>query len=1026
MLYESLEPLGIAAWAQRCSLSNLEAAAANLSRMAEDGMSPSLLQVVMERLEEELPSASDADAALNNLQRFVHAVRSPATLQRIFGKHHESLTILIRIFSISQYLADQLIRDPSYFRSLRRSDGQPVARDVLIEEICAEAETTDDEASVMRILRSYRHRETLRIAYGDYIGRLPLEKLTQQISYLADGLCEAAYRTAWRLSIRKHGVPRGRENKAARFAVLALGKLGGIELNYSSDIDLMYIAETDGTTDGTRPISNLEFFEKLSQQFTRFLSDTTSLGRAYRVDLRLRPYGASGPIVSSPSEMLKYYDQSGRTWERQAFLKARCIAGDTDLGDSFLESLQPWIYRRYLSAADISGIRALKRRIEKGSRDSHQASRDVKVGRGGIRDIEFAIQFLQLLNGSELPLIRTGNTLTAISKLQQEGCLTPSEGTILEDNYRFLRTVEHHLQIAYDHQTHTIPENLNEQRKLAIRMGFIDQGDTAGLEKFNQQLNERTELNRRILDHLLHDAFGEEQEISDETDLVLDPDPSLDRIASVLSKYRFVDIENAYRRLQELASELVPFLSSRRCRHFLAAIAEKLLAEISQTPDPDATLLNLSRVSDSIGGKAVLWELFSYHHPSMQMGIRLCAASSYLVELLTGNPGMIDELLDSLMIDGLPSRDEMNQWLNALCLGAEDIDPMLHSFKDAMHLRIGIRDLMGKQDFMETNRALAWVAEACLRVVVEREYQSLVNRYGHPWNEKEGRRANLAIVALGKLGGEDPNYHSDLDVVFLYDEDGHTSSDGNNQNRVESVSNHYFFNQLAQRITQHINSQAKYGKLYELDVRLRPSGSSGSLAITLDDLEGYFKSGLGQIWERHLLCKARVVWGTDQVSVRTMNTVHQILKGADVNSQEVQSMFDMRAKMETAAAQSNLKRGKGGTVDIEFLVQLLQMKAFKLFPKVMVPGTIHALHALQECGVLEETTARVLADGYRALRQMESGIRLMNLVARHEFPSEPAEREKLAYLLRRPSGESLDEECQQVRSAIRSIYDQFQ
>ena len=517
------------------------------------------------------------------------------------------------------------------------------------------------------------------------------------------------------------------------------------------------------------------------------MTEKTELGGVYRVDMRLRPEGQRGPMVMGVESAMGYYDTRGRTWERQAYIKARPVAGDLSLGDEFLESLGPWIYRRYLSHADISGIKALKRRIEQlslGGRTTETTgtdaiavraypdvhawrasepvpafSRDVKTGRGGIRDIEFVIQFLQLLNGGDLAELRTGNTLEALGQLDRVGCLTNLERSILEENYTFLRKIEHRLQIMFDLQTHRLPRSqtncenwpcgwamrpLHPQEdrhsylsphRLSSASCLLKNGRTGRreclphqnvcfsteLEAFLSDYRGKTELNRKILDHLLHDAFSDDRQTQAEVDLVLDPDPPAERIEEVLGRYRFRDVRQAYRHLMSLGEEPIRFLSTRRCRHFLAAIAPELLAAIAETADPDSTLVNLDKVSDSLGGKGVLWELFSFNPPSLRLYVELCAYSPYLSGILTSNPGMIDGLMDSLVLDKLPTRENMQQTLAELCRAAEDVDPILQSFKNDQQLCVGVRDILGKDDVQATTGTLSDIAESCLGQIAARE-----------------------------------------------------------------------------------------------------------------------------------------------------------------------------------------------------------------------------------------------------------------------------------------------------------------
>ena len=533
-----------------------------------------------------------------------------------------------------------------------------------------------------------------------------------------------------------------------------MGKLGGCELNYSSDIDLIFLYDGEGKTNGPRPVGNHEFFEHLARELVRLLTENTELGTAYRVDLRLRPDGQRGPMVMDLPAMLTYYDVRGRTWERQAYIKARPVAGDLDLGKQFLAQLSPWIYRRYLSRADIGGIKALKRRIEQKVHGDDQV-RDVKVGHGGIRDIEFVIQFLQLLNGGDLPQLRTGNTLEAMARLEQCGCLTNQERALLGENYNFLRKIEHRLQILFDLQTHMMPADDAELRKLALRMGYEDRPRPTGLprpalESFLADYREKTSFNRKILDHLLHDAFSDDEQTEAEADLVLDPDPQPELIEAVLSKYHFRDVKQAYKNLMALSEEKIRFLSTRRCRHFLAAIAAQLLEEVGATADPDAALVNLDQVSDSLGGKGVLWELFSFNPPSLRLYVELCAYSPHLSGILTSNPGMLDGLMDSLVLDRLPSREGLQETLKELCWAAEDIEPILHSFKNDQQLRVGVRDLLGKEDIQATTGVLSDIAEVCLAQIAAAEYQKLIGQVRPPADRR--RPASGRTVRHGDPG----------------------------------------------------------------------------------------------------------------------------------------------------------------------------------------------------------------------------------------------------------------------------------
>jgi glutamate-ammonia-ligase adenylyltransferase len=851
----------------------------------------------------------------------------------------------------------------------------------------------------------------LRIAYGDIVKGHSVAKVTRQISYVADAIVEAALDFATRQVGEKHFRKSGRDDAPPLFVVLALGKLGGRELNYSSDIDLVMLYQ-DGESAAASGHEASEYAQRLARAVIHLLTETTELGFAYRVDMRLRPDGRQGQLCTRVDHALAYYDTRGRTWERQAYIKARAIAGDIELGKIYLQTLRPWIYRRYLSRADIAGIKALKRKIEKHAEDAGVAARHVKTGRGGIRDIEFVIQFLQLLNGGAIPQVRTGNTLTAIERLEQAGSLTHQERTILEDNYSFLRKVEHRLQIMFDLQTHELPVSETELAKLARRLGYRQTESLTPLDAFKKDYADRTAVNRRILDHLLHDAFPSDPETEPEIDLVNDPDPSPEMIAEVLGRYPFTDVQTAYDNLMSLAEETIPFLSTRRSRLFLAAIAPRLLAEIAKTPDPDATLVTLSRVSDSLGGKAALWELFSSNPSHLALCVKLCAACPYLVGILTSNPGMIDELMDSLIVERLPTLKRLEASLTELTRGAEDLEPILLSFKNAQHLRVGVRDIVGKDDIQDTHAALSDVAEACLKEIARVESVKLIDKLGQPtigplpqrdgpappWSprpEEVGMGSELIVLALGKLGGREPNYHSDLDLVFLYEAEGSTIPG----RRGSSTSNSHFFSELGQRIIKAANQFGPHGRLYEVDPRLRPTGRSGALAMPLSAFVRYFQSGEGQLWERLALCKARVIVGSPEAASRAMAAVTEAIYCKPWRPQDAVEIREMRQRLRESASPQNLKRAAGGTMDAEFIAQMLQLKHGHDLPEIRVPGTIDALSALEMAGCLSMDDAACLATTYRFQRSVEARIRLMDAAGRHEFPEEPRELAKLAYLL---------------------------
>jgi glutamate-ammonia-ligase adenylyltransferase len=1019
------DPQAAAAWGRAAGLADPQGAHRGLVGLAGHGLPLDLLAAVWARLAARLPATADPDRVLVALERFFAAVRSPLASAALFDRDPRALDTLLEIFAASPYLAEIVIADPEAWEQVRLGAGRPEKREALAAALAAElgppaaADAPPTEADVvMRALRRFKRRETLRIAYGDIVGGQRLETVTAQISHVADCIVAAALRIAVDRVERQRGVPRGPDGTRATIAVLALGKLGGCELNYSSDIDLVFVHSADGRVTGPKPCTNQEFFDRVAQETVRLVAEPTELGACYRVDLRLRPHGAAGHASTALGPMLRYYEQSGRTWERQAWVKARWIAGDGPLGGRLLADLEPWVYSRWLTRADISGIKALKRRIEQRAVREGTDDADVKHGRGGIRDVEFTIQFLQLLGGGEATAVRTGNTLEAIRRLAAAGGLTDQEREILERTYTLLRTVEHRLQILYDRQTHVLPTDDVELGRLAVRLGY----GGGGRERLRRELSEATALNRRILDHLLHDAFPADAEPEPEVDLVLDPDPSPAFVHEVLARHGFRDVPQAHRGLVALGEEQVRFLSTRRCRHFLAAIAAPLLAAIARTPDPDATLANLGAVADSLGGKGVLWELFSFHPASLQLTVRLCSSSPFLSRLLVSNPGMIDELLDSLLLERLPTPESLEADLEGLCRNAVDVDAILHAFKASQQLRVGVRDILGRQDAETTTAALAGLAEALVRVVVRREERHLTERLGVPAGPG-GAPAAALVLALGKFGGREMNYASDVDVIFLYDHDGTVVPP---RGRSGGTSNAHFFGELAQRTMRIFNTFGPQGRLYEMDSRLRPSGKSGPPAVSLDEFARTFAAdGPAAIWERQALLKARAVVGPPAAVARVQAIIAAATFDRPWTAAEVEGIRRMRYRMEQGARTGNLKRGPGGVVDIEFIVQMLQLVHGGREPAVRSPETLRGLVALHAAGLMTTERFEFLERAYRTLRSIEGRLRLLDAAARHDFPAAPTEQRKLAHLLGYERPDALVQDVQATTARTRAEFERI-
>lgn len=983
------------------------------------------------RLDAGLPRCPDPDMALRNIERFVSAGPDPKESVRKLSDNPRTMEVLLQVFSTSQHFSEMLIRDPASLDWLRAGTDRR-DRVTLIEELWSSLEQSTREDEQRILLRRFRQKEMLRIGYNDIVRGLPLEVITLDLSHLADACVESAVRLARRNAESKFGVPITREGKPARFVVLALGKLGGDELNYSSDIDLIFMYDEEGRTDGPRSLSNAEFFARMGMEIVRILDEHTALGIAYRVDMRLRPDGEQGVLARSLEATLGYYISRGRTWERQALIKCRPIAGDVEIGKTFLDVITPFVYRRYLGAAEIAEIKALKRRIEQRTHTAGMDELEVKTGRGGIRDVEFVVQFLQLLHGGDYPEVRHANTLQALHRLEAVGCLTGEERGIMDDTYRFLRTIEHRLQILFDRQTHQLPRGLEELRTLAIRMGYPPasrwEDRTGPAHRFLADYRAKTELNRRILNHLLHDAFRDDDGRASDpiVDLVLDPNPTAEQVAEVLGQFPFRDRQTAYQNLMALAREDFLFLSQARCRHFLAAIAPRLLQAVGKTPDPDMTLNNLEKVSASLGAKAILWELFNLNPPSLRLYVEICATSQFLSEILIMNPGMVDDLIDSLVDDRPQPSASIKGELAELCRGAEDIGPILWSFRNKEWIRIGTRDILGREPIREVTRELADVAQAVVTQVARDQWRRRVERHGTPRLRSNGRRDRWAILGLGKFGGRELNYHSDLDLIFLHEGDGRTDHPD------ASITNEQFVTEVAQRVLKILGGNSTSGPLYSVDTRLRPFGSAGPLVVTLDSFRAYYEAS-AQIWERLALTRARVIYATGGFGSRVVEDLRAISTTPASREDLARSVLSMRRRLEESRTRTDLKRGLGGLADLEFIVQFLQLTNARRTPGILRANFWEALDALKRHQVISAEIHVDLVEAYNFLRTVEGRLRLIHNRAGAELPDHP---DDLAQLVRRlPTGDRGQDpeiavalflaDAARLTKRTRSIFDQI-
>ena len=1005
-------------WVDESRFHDTDQARQHLSAIWSCGADADLLDLLKERLLAQFDQLDDLDAAVGNLSRFVTASRDPKSLLALFQQDAESLPALLQVFATSQTLANRLIADPNSFDLLRASDGQLTDRRYLVDQLVAELSEIENPGRAAVAIRKFYSRELMRVAYGEFVRGDSPEKVGRQLTRAADAVIEAGMQFVVRRLADRRGMPERPDGTVPEMTIIGLGNLGGEELGYSSLLKLVFIYDSiDNQNTWHR-----DFYNTVVDDLVALLRGSELRG-GIDVDLREGPRYEVGVHICSFREAIRIYETAGRTWQRLSFVKARVVAGSQSLGSAFLQRLQPWIYHRFIGRVELAEIRMLRHKLEKRAEKKTVSSEDVARAPGGRDDLELTVQFLQLLHGGNLPSVRCRNTYEAILALERAGCLTHQESTLLSENYARLCRLQNQLSVMFDRTGGALPDDPVSRKRLAWQLGIrAADGSGGDLDRFQKLLDDTFDKNRKMINHLMLDAPSEGDEVAVETELLLDPDPDPELVEVTMRGHGLTDPKRAMDDLASLSTETVPFLSPHRCRHFFASIAPALLRQVSRTPDPDAALSSLVRVTDSLGAKATLWELMGSSPPTMELMVRLCATTPYLSGILTQNPGMIDELIDSLLMNRLPSAQRLDAHSIELCRGAAEIERILHSFKNSAHLNIGVREMLGKETLEATHQAIGDTAEACVRRMIEHEQESLAGQFGDPV-DSTGNPAELLTLGLGKLGGREPNYHSDLDAIFLYSAEGETRRRMGGHRA--TLANHVFFNQLTQRVITRINHSGPGGRLYELDSRLRDSAEEGVWAMTIEQFLNRFGEGTAPLWQRLALCKARSISGSRELRQRTDAAVAKVIVDTDWRPAMAGEIRELRERMQQTARPENLKRGEGGTVDVEFVAQMLTLRHAKQSPGIIRQGTTASLTALFESGHLDEQQSLILIGGYRTLRRIEASLRLMNTPARHELPEDPDLMKNLAFLMNESDPSMIEAQCQQSRQNIRTVFNQI-
>ncbi|WP_083330773.1 bifunctional [glutamate--ammonia ligase]-adenylyl-L-tyrosine phosphorylase/[glutamate--ammonia-ligase] adenylyltransferase [Halofilum ochraceum] len=882
------------------------------------------------------------------------------------------------VFGASEFVARVAERQPAAFAELAAA-GMPAPGDAdalarrLEETVAATLIDAEDEPGLMRALRRFRALESARIAWRDLTGQATIDATLAAQSALADACIRV---TLARLEVwaqARHGVPRDAAGQPQSLVVLGMGKLGGGELNFSSDIDLILLYGEPGTTDGDRPLEHDAYFMRLGQRLIRILDERTADGYVFRVDMRLRPFGTSGPLVMHTAQLEQYLLTQAREWERFALVKARPISGDQVSVQAVEELLRPFVFRRYLDFGAFESLRDLKARLERemARKGLHG---NVKYGRGGIREIEFVAQAFQLIRGGREPRLRQRSLLGILGALDQLGELPSEVIADLAAAYRFLRRVENRLQARADERVHALPRDPDGRAWLAWVLGLEDEAD------LKRELDHHTGRVQACFNEVFNLPGPEGEGADDGVDAGLGPvweaELAEDEAEAVLAQAGFSEPADVRRRLTTLQQSSRFRTLSATARARLDTLMPLLLADVAAVAANGRTLGRLLALIEAVARRSVYLSLLAENAAARRRLVELCAASAWIADFVTRHPILLDELIDPDSLYEPLDRAAVAAEIEEALVGVDSDD--LEAQMDALRrvrqtnvLRVAAVDITGRLPLMRVSDYLTWIAEAVLEAVHRLVYNQTVARYGRPRSRLDGveREPAFGIVAYGKLGGIELGYGSDLDLVFLYDAEGEDlGTDGERE-----LDNATFFARLAQRIIHFLNTPTPAGVLYEIDTRLRPNGSAGMLVSTLDAFTRYQHEN-AWTWEHQALVRARMVVGDETLATRFETVRAEVLqrpRDPDTLRDEVVSMRE-RMRRELARGgrdRFDLKQDRGGVADIEFMVQYGVLAGACATPALAeYTDNIRLIEALAAHDHLDADEARLLADAYRGFR----------------------------------------------------------
>ncbi|WP_339465367.1 bifunctional [glutamate--ammonia ligase]-adenylyl-L-tyrosine phosphorylase/[glutamate--ammonia-ligase] adenylyltransferase [Pseudomonas sp. EA_65y_Pfl2_P74] len=893
-----------------------------------------------------------------------------------------------RVTAASEFVIEQSVRDPLMLLSLVQSG--ELERSYAPGELCAQIATavnaaqTEDELG--RVLRRQRARHQVRIIWRDLTRQASLVQTCRDLSDMADASIDQAYQWLYSRHCQQFGTPTGRRSgEPQQMVILGMGKLGAVELNLSSDIDLIFAYPEGGETVGVkRALDNQEFFIRLGQRLIKALDPMTVDGFVFRVDMRLRPYGSSGALVLSFNALEQYYQDQGRDWERYAMIKARVVAGDQVAGEQLLDMLRPFVYRRYLDFSAIEALRTMKQLIQQEVRRKGMAD-NIKLGSGGIREVEFIAQAFQLIHGGRDLSLQQRPLLKVLSTLEGQGYLPPAVISELREGYEFLRYTEHAIQAIADRQTQMLPDGAQDQARIAFMLGFADWAS------FHEKL---MFWRGRVAWHFAQVIADPDEEEGAESEVVVGGEwlplweEAQDEEAACrqLQEGGFGDASKALKALASLRGSPQLRAMQRLGRERLDAFIPRLLAQAVEHDNPDLVLERVLPLVEAVARRSAYLVLLTENPGALRRLLTLCAASPWIAEQITRFPLLLDELLNEGRLFKPPLAPELAAELRERLtrIPEDDLEQQMEAlrhFKLAHRLRVAASEIAGSLPLMKVSDYLTWLAEAILEQVLALAWRQTIAKYGTPLRT-DGTLCDpgFIIVGYGKVGGLELGHGSDLDLVFIHDGDPQAETDG-----PKPIDGAQFFTRLGQRIIHLLTAQTNSGQLYEVDMRLRPSGASGLLVSSLGAFARY-QENEAWTWEHQALVRARVLVGSQDVGQAFEKVRAQVLGKARDLAKLQQEVSEMRAKMRDnlgskstaagtaanafeATAPFDLKQDAGGIVDIEFMVQYAALAWSQSHPPLLRwTDNIRILEELEHEGLMPAEEASLLREAYKAYR----------------------------------------------------------